>query len=230
MPEPVWTTLSVAAASEAETARFAQALAPVLGVGDVLLLDGTLGAGKTTFVRSLAEGLGHDARLVSSPTFVLVNRYATPGQITLLHADAYRLTDGDELDTLGLSGALAGHDDVVLAVEWPERLGDGLALIPPAHLAQLRLEHTGVESRQLTLVVPSAWGRRPGFGAIAMLAGNAQRPATRCPVTGDAVAPDNPWWPFASERARLVDLGKWLSGSYVISRELTQDDMDEGPG
>lgn len=214
--------------SEAQTAAFAGALARTLGVGDVLLLDGSLGAGKTTLVRSLAQALGHDARMVSSPTFVLVNHYRTPGEITLIHADAYRLTGGDELDTLGLLAALRGEEDAVLAVEWPERLGDALALIPPTHAARLRLEHTGPESRRLTLVLPDSWSRRPGLAGLIALTGASVRPPTTCPVTGQSVAPDNPSWPFVSEQARLADLGRWLSGAYVISRELAIDDLEEG--
>jgi tRNA threonylcarbamoyladenosine biosynthesis protein TsaE len=226
-PFPPVVTVAIEATSLDSTATFAGALASVLSVGDTLLLEGTLGAGKTTLVRSLAQALGHDPRLVSSPTFVLVNHYVTPGQITLWHADAYRLSDPDELDTLGLRSALQAHESVILAIEWPDRLGDALALIPPQHLARVRLEHTGETSRRLTLAMPSSWSIRPGLAGLIALTGTALRPPAICPVTGATVVPASPWWPFSSEQARLADLGKWLSGQYVISRDLTIDDADQ---
>jgi tRNA threonylcarbamoyladenosine biosynthesis protein TsaE len=102
--------------SEADTAAVARDLAGSLGPGDVLLLSGTLGAGKTAFVRGLAEGLGIDADEVSSPTFTLVHEYRG-GRLPLYHADLYRL-DRAATDDLGLEEL----DKGVLAIEWPDRL------------------------------------------------------------------------------------------------------------
>src|SRR5215216_7840536 len=76
--------------SEEETAAVARELASTLNAGDVLLLSGNLGAGKTAFVRGLAEGLGIDPGEVSSPTFTLIHEYRGRG-LTLYHADLYRL-------------------------------------------------------------------------------------------------------------------------------------------
>jgi tRNA threonylcarbamoyladenosine biosynthesis protein TsaE len=104
--------------SEQETAAIATALADELQAGDVLLLSGTLGAGKTAFVRGLAEGLGIDPRDVSSPTFTLVHEYRG-GRFTLYHVDLYRL-DRAATDDLGLDEL--GVRDGVLAIEWPDRL------------------------------------------------------------------------------------------------------------
>jgi len=105
--------------SQDETERFAEALAATRRPGDVLLLSGPLGAGKTAFVRGLARGLGIDPDEVSSPTFTLVHEYRG-GRLRLFHVDLYRLgTAGAEdlgLDELGV-------DDGVLAIEWPDRLG-----------------------------------------------------------------------------------------------------------
>jgi tRNA threonylcarbamoyladenosine biosynthesis protein TsaE len=105
--------------SQDETERFAAALAAARRPGDVLLLSGPLGAGKTAFVRGLARGLGIDPDEVSSPTFTLVHEYRG-GRLRLFHVDLYRLgTAGAEdlgLDELGV-------DDGVLAIEWPDRLG-----------------------------------------------------------------------------------------------------------
>src|SRR4029077_17507509 len=76
--------------SEAETQALAREIAATLEAGDVLLLAGDLGAGKTTFVKGLAAGLGIDPADVSSPTFTLVHEYRG-GRLTLYHADLYRL-------------------------------------------------------------------------------------------------------------------------------------------
>ena len=102
--------------SEAETAGIASDLAATLSPGDVLLLSGNLGAGKTAFVRGLAAGLGVDPEEVSSPTFTLVHEYRG-GRLTLYHADLYRLEKA-ATDELGLEELHRG----VLAIEWPDRL------------------------------------------------------------------------------------------------------------
>jgi tRNA threonylcarbamoyladenosine biosynthesis protein TsaE len=213
------------------TQAVARALGDVASVGDVLLLSGELGAGKTTLVRALVGALGHDVAMVSSPTFVLMNRYATPGQITVLHVDAYRLTGSDDLDTIGWDDAL--QQDAVLAVEWPERIApaiDDLRAGEPSRVARLRLSHAGEHARLLELRAPAGWARRPAIGRMLALAsrviGHAGG-ATRCPVTGQPVAPGAPHWPFASEQARLADLGRWLSGAYVIGRPLDEQDADD---
>ena len=104
--------------SEAATEALAGELARRLGAGDVVLLSGTLGAGKTAFVRGLARGLGLGAAEVSSPTFTLIHEYRG-GRLTLFHVDLYRLTSADAND-LGLQEL--GADDGVLAIEWAERL------------------------------------------------------------------------------------------------------------
>lgn len=104
--------------SEEETSGLAERLASDFVGGEVVLLSGELGAGKTAFVRGLAKGLGADAAEVASPTFVLLTSYR--GRLTLHHADLYRLSgDGDDAE-LGLE-ELPGAGGV-LAVEWAERL------------------------------------------------------------------------------------------------------------
>ena len=113
MPEHVTT-------SEADTASVASALASSLVAGDVVLLSGNLGAGKTAFVRGLAQGLGLDPDDVSSPTFTLVHEYRG-GRLTLYHADLYRL-ERAATDDLGLEELHLG----VLAIEWPDRLTHSL--------------------------------------------------------------------------------------------------------
>ena len=104
--------------SEDETRAIAAGLAATLGAGDVLLLTGDLGSGKTAFVRGLAEGLGVRPEEVTSPTFTLVHEYRG-GRLPLVHVDLYRLESAD-LDEVGLDPDLAAAG--VTAVEWAERL------------------------------------------------------------------------------------------------------------
>jgi tRNA threonylcarbamoyladenosine biosynthesis protein TsaE len=105
-------------ASEAETAAVARELAASLDAGAVVLLHGDLGAGKTVFVRGLAEGLGVEPDAVSSPTFTIVQEYRG-GRLPLFHVDLYRLDDPREIEDLGLDEIAAGG---VLAIEWADKL------------------------------------------------------------------------------------------------------------
>ena len=104
--------------SERETRDIAAALARDLAMGSVLLLSGDLGAGKTAFVRGLAEGLGIDHDEVTSPTFTIVHEYRG-GRLPLVHVDLYRL-DRADLDEIGLDQDLAATG--IVAVEWAERM------------------------------------------------------------------------------------------------------------
>jgi tRNA threonylcarbamoyladenosine biosynthesis protein TsaE len=108
--------------TEDETAAVASELAAGLKPGDVILLSGNLGAGKTAFVRGLAAGLGIDPEEVSSPTFTLVHEYRG-GRLTLYHADLYRL---EKVATEDLGLEEMGVADGVLAIEWPDRLAHAL--------------------------------------------------------------------------------------------------------
>lgn len=104
--------------SEAETRAIASRVAGRLKPGDVLLLSGDLGAGKTAFVRGIAEGLDINQGDVTSPTFTLVHEYRG-GRLPLIHVDLYRL-DRADLDEIGLDQDLAL--DGIVAIEWAERL------------------------------------------------------------------------------------------------------------
>ncbi len=127
--------------SEDETAALAERLAARFRGGEVVLLSGELGTGKTAFVRGLARGLGADPAFVSSPTFVLLTSY--PGRLTLHHADLYRLRgDGDEVE-LGLD-ELPGPR-AVLAIEWAERLQELYWERP----VRVHLAHAGDDRRRL---------------------------------------------------------------------------------
>ena len=100
------------------TAALARRLAPHLRAGDVILLEGPIGAGKTHFARALIQALGV-AEDVPSPTFTLVQTYEAP-DFDIWHADLYRLTHPDEAVELGLTEAF---ESALCLVEWPEKLG-----------------------------------------------------------------------------------------------------------
>jgi tRNA threonylcarbamoyladenosine biosynthesis protein TsaE len=127
--------------SEAETAAAGARLAESLAAGDVVLLYGDLGAGKTAFTRGLAEGLGVPAEEVSSPTFTLVQEYH--GRLPLYHVDLYRL-DEREADDLGLEELVLG--DGVVVIEWADRWRGR-----PDDVIEVRLEHLDEDRRRLTL-------------------------------------------------------------------------------
>jgi tRNA threonylcarbamoyladenosine biosynthesis protein TsaE len=110
--------VTIATYSETETAAAGRDLAARVHPGDVVLLTGDLGAGKTAFVRGLAEGLGIDASEVTSPTFTLIQEYSG-GRLPLFHVDLYRLKP-IEVDDLGLDELTS--EGGVTAIEWPDRL------------------------------------------------------------------------------------------------------------
>jgi tRNA threonylcarbamoyladenosine biosynthesis protein TsaE len=120
--------------SEAETRRIAYALAGTLRPGDLVVLSGDLGAGKTAFVRGLAEGLGIDPDEVTSPTFTLVHEYRG-GRLPLIHVDLYRL-DLADLDEIGLDSD----------VEWAERL-----VRRPANPIVVTLRDLGSDRREIQI-------------------------------------------------------------------------------
>ena len=141
------------------TTGFGAALAPWLREGDVLLLHGDLGAGKTTLAKGIAAALGVGG-VVSSPSFGLVNEYDTGllQQVPrLYHLDLFRLEDEVELASIGLADLLAPTDGVTL-VEWPER---AVAHLPDRYLL-IELEFAGPDRRRIRITpVPAAdWESR----------------------------------------------------------------------
>jgi tRNA threonylcarbamoyladenosine biosynthesis protein TsaE len=132
--------------SPADTEALAAELAPELEPGDVLLLSGGLGAGKTCFTRGLARALGH-ADEVLSPTFQLMREHRG-GRLDLYHVDLYRLAGPDEAQGLGLEECFDG--DGVCAVEWPERLG----ALAPAGSWRLHFEALEDGTRRVSVQRP----------------------------------------------------------------------------
>ena len=131
--------------SEEETAAVGRTLAASLSAGDVVLLYGDLGAGKTAFVKGLAEGLSVERSEVSSPTFTLMQEYRG-GRLTLFHADLYRLDDPREVDDLGFDELAAGG---VLAIEWAEKLEASGARL--AGTIAIRIVHGEGDERTITI-------------------------------------------------------------------------------
>jgi tRNA threonylcarbamoyladenosine biosynthesis protein TsaE len=127
--------------SEEETIDAGSALAARLSAGDVVLLYGDLGAGKTAFVRGLAQGLGASDHDVSSPTFTLIQEYRG-GRLPLIHADLYRLTSMETVD-IGLDEI---GEDGVLAIEWADRLE-----VAPARAVRVRFEILDENGRRIAI-------------------------------------------------------------------------------
>jgi tRNA threonylcarbamoyladenosine biosynthesis protein TsaE len=133
----VATTISRETSAPEETEAAGEELGRRLRKGDLVLLRGELGAGKTTFVRGIARGCG-SAAPVASPTFQLVRIY--PGRVQLAHMDLYRLEKGDELRDLGLDELL---DLGAVVVEWGDRMNttDGV------DAGMISIEHLGGDRR-----------------------------------------------------------------------------------
>lgn len=125
------------------TARLAAALAASAERSDVFLLDGPLGAGKTTLARLLVEHLGGDAERVASPTFTLMNRY--DAGVDIIHIDAYRLKGPSELAALGFFEFAPA---CISIIEWAERVEGAL---PVDDCWRIRLEHASGGGRTATV-------------------------------------------------------------------------------
>ncbi|SFM32906.1 tRNA (adenosine(37)-N6)-threonylcarbamoyltransferase complex ATPase subunit type 1 TsaE [Salibacterium qingdaonense] len=128
---------SLTSHSPSETIQFGERIGSVVQSGDVITLDGDLGAGKTHFTKGLAEAL-QVKEIVNSPTFTIIKEYS--GTLPLYHMDLYRL-DGEEADEIGLEEYLEGAG--VCVVEWAEKIGE---LLPGSHL-QITMERRGEEER-----------------------------------------------------------------------------------
>jgi tRNA threonylcarbamoyladenosine biosynthesis protein TsaE len=134
--------------SEAETCGLARKLAEQLRPGDVVLLRGELGAGKSTFARALIQGLCGEGTEVPSPTFTLVQTYDAR-HFKIWHFDLYRLEHFDEVYELGIEEAFRNG---VCLVEWPERLGPHL----PKYYKEVELHHGSHDSERILTF--RAWG------------------------------------------------------------------------
>ena len=181
------TLATVVCDDETATRRLAGDIAAILGPGDVIALEGDLGAGKTTFARALIRMLAEDDRLeVPSPTFTLVQTYDLP-RFTLAHFDLYRAGGPDELEEIGFDEAIRTG---IALVEWPDRAEELL----PSNALHLHLEQgAGADAREVRLMADASAGAAGWRARIertlairAFLADAGWPEARRRPIPGDA--------------------------------------------
>lgn len=134
--------ISVTTFSPEETIAFAERIGKLLRGGDIIAYRGGLGAGKTTFTRGIAMGMGLPDE-VSSPTFALVNEYHGKG-LTLYHFDMYRILNAEALETTGFYDYIS--EDAVVACEWSENITDCL----PQNIITITIETVGENVRKIT--------------------------------------------------------------------------------
>jgi len=139
--------VSITSNSEEETKSYAKKLARQLKPGDIIFLQGDLGAGKTTFVKGLAQALHVSPRKVNSPTFVLMNYYK--GKLPIYHFDLYRLEKAAEIDTLDFDEYFYGQG--ISLIEWPERLGE----YQPKDYYLVEFKHKSEQVREICISCPS---------------------------------------------------------------------------
>jgi tRNA threonylcarbamoyladenosine biosynthesis protein TsaE len=152
---------------EAFTRDLGRTLGSLLEGGEIVVLVGELGAGKTTFVKGLAEGLGvADPREVTSPTFLRIQQY--DGRVPVHHVDAYRMSDAPE-DFEALGGDELIESGGVTVIEWGEKLLRAL----PAEFLTLRFAHGEQEDERLVRVLPR--GLRYAEIAVALVRETAIR-------------------------------------------------------
>lgn len=128
--------------SDAETLKAGETFSKTLKPGDVVALDGDLGAGKTVLVKGIAKGLGI-ADVIVSPTFTILREYE--GALPLYHFDVYRIGDPDELFEIGFQEYLDG--DGICVIEWAEKVPELL----PARAIGVRIEKTGSNTREINI-------------------------------------------------------------------------------
>ena len=208
-----------------DTLAIGGAIARCACAGDVIALDGMLGAGKTQLVRGMAEALGVADGQVSSPTFVMMHEYDTPGdQPVIVHVDAYRITGAADAMSIGLDGAPGSEgfaDNAIVVIEWAQRLPTETLGEDVLHV---KIDHVDERTRRLILTPAGSWLARAEelFLAIERATTLTQCPTCRAPVSASADT-----FPFCSARCSTIDLGKWVDGRYRISRPIDAADLDD---
>lgn len=201
---------------ESHTAALASALADTIVPTDVILLEGEMGAGKTTFTRAFAQALGI-TQGVSSPTFVIVNVYPVPPRkdalARLVHIDAYRVTSDEDLEPLGWDQLFHSHTklaapDAIALIEWPGNIAH--ALPSPDNCLRVQIRPVGATAREFTFTLPPAFRTRPRADWF------IERPPIRCPKTKRWTSPTALTYPFFDKRAQDADLYGWLTDTYAV--------------
>ncbi|MBR4201710.1 MAG: tRNA (adenosine(37)-N6)-threonylcarbamoyltransferase complex ATPase subunit type 1 TsaE [Oscillospiraceae bacterium] len=136
--------LSYQTESPAETRALAAKIGAAVRTGTCIAFFGGMGAGKTTFIRGLCEGMGLPD-IVSSPTFALVNEYHAAGCVPVYHFDMYRVTNAEALETTGFWDY--PQEEAVFVIEWAENIEEEL----PQLLLKIRIQGSGDQPRQITL-------------------------------------------------------------------------------
>ena len=144
--------IEIECTSEIDTRAAAGRLAALCRPGDVIVLEGGLGAGKTAFTSGLADGLGVE-ELVTSPTFVIMRRYDS-GFLPLVHVDVYRLGTTGEFDDVD---ALEEGREGVVVIEW----GDAVTGVLPTDRLTVRIDVLDDGARRLTFLPAGVWTTRP---------------------------------------------------------------------
>ncbi|MGC8667270.1 MAG: tRNA (adenosine(37)-N6)-threonylcarbamoyltransferase complex ATPase subunit type 1 TsaE [Chthonomonadales bacterium] len=144
--------ITVSSSSAQVTRRIGTAIAARAEPGDAILLEGSLGSGKTTLVQGVAEGLGIPIP-ATSPTFTLIHELRG-GRMLLYHVDLYRINSQEHLEDLGITDLLDGEG--LLAIEWADRLG---SLLPSSYL-HITITMAGEDRRVVRLEAHGAGGQR----------------------------------------------------------------------
>lgn len=143
--------LEIGLPTEADTLKLARALARLLKPGDVVLLEGEIGAGKTSLARGIIRAFVGEDEDVPSPTFTLIQIYEADSA-TIWHADLYRLGDMQEIVELGLLDAFS---DAICLIEWPDRLAE----MRPGNALTLSMK-AGRDGHHCTVIGPQIWADR----------------------------------------------------------------------
>ncbi|MBC7772903.1 MAG: tRNA (adenosine(37)-N6)-threonylcarbamoyltransferase complex ATPase subunit type 1 TsaE [Pyrinomonadaceae bacterium] len=227
-----------------------------LGAGKTRLVRGMVGGAglPTAAVNSPTYVIAQEYTLGSISAGEKTNGGGA-SSLRIVHVDAYRLRGVDELESVGWDALISSqesplHRPIVL-IEWADRIER--ALPKGDTRGSIRISHDGDggpddSTRVFDITLPASWKARPEWVEFEKVtsvmnepnavpetdrgvAQPAKRGSTICPITGKLVPPDSPTYPFTDERARMADLSRWLSGGYVVSREITAEDLDEvGPG
>jgi len=159
---------SIIAKSPQETIELAQKIAHQLKGGEILALTGELGSGKTTFIKGLAEGL-KVAEVITSPTFVMLKSFPAKIQekkIEFVHVDAYRVETIEDIKSVGIedyfeqsekqgsaeAGSYFGRDDVIIAIEWAEKIKE----ILPKKIINIKFDIIDENSRRISTLIARA--------------------------------------------------------------------------